>query len=72
MTAKSEHGEQRGRSALLPAPADILFILFLAALPLARGWQAINTDGDLGRHLRIGSDILADGLFFTDRYSWTM
>ena len=57
---------------LLPAPADLLFILFLAALPLARGWQAINTDGDLGRHLRVGRDILADGLFFTDRYSWTM
>ncbi len=57
---------------LLPAPSDILFILFLAALPLARGWQAINTDGDLGRHLRVGSDILAEGLFFTDRYSWTM
>ena len=57
---------------LLPGPADVLFVLMLAALPLARGWQAINTDGDLGRHLRVGRDILADGLFFTDRYSWTM
>ena len=57
---------------LLVAPADILFILFLAALPLARGWQAINTDGDLGRHLRVGSEILAHGLFFTDRFSFTM
>lgn len=56
----------------LIAPADIVFILMLAALPLARGWQAINTDGDLGRHLRVGSDILRHGLFFTDRYSWTM
>ncbi len=58
--------------ALLPGPADILFVLMLAALPLARGWQAINTDGDLGRHLRVGRELLADGLFFTDRFSWTM
>ncbi len=58
--------------ALLPGPADILFVLMLAALPLARGWQAINTDGDLGRHLRVGREILADGLFFADRFSWTM
>ncbi len=72
VNAVPEPGTHRGRSMLLPAPADILFILFLAALPLARGWQAINTDGDLGRHLRVGSDILAEGLFFTDRYSWTM
>ncbi len=57
---------------LLPAPADILFMLMLAALPLARGWQAINTDGDLGRHLRVGREILEHGLFFTDRFSWTM
>jgi hypothetical protein len=58
--------------ALLPGPADVLFVLMLAALPLARGWQAINTDGDLGRHLRVGREILADGLFFADRFSWTM
>ncbi len=69
---KPEGSVQRRRFVLLPHPADILFILFLAALPLARGWQAINTDGDVGRHLRVGSDILAEGLFFTDRYSWTM
>ena len=60
------------RRTLLPGPADILFVLMLAALPLARGWQAINTDGDLGRHLRVGREILANGLFFTDRFSWTM
>ena len=66
-------GQRRGVVRfLLVAPADILFILMLAAVPLARGWQAINTDGDLGRHLRVGREILADGLFFTDRFSWTM
>jgi hypothetical protein len=37
-----------------------------------RGWQMINTDGDLGRHLRVGREILAHGLFYTDRFSWTM
>ena len=57
---------------LIPSPGDMLFVLFLAGLPLARGWQAINTDGDLGRHLRVGREILEHGLFFTDRFSWTM
>ncbi len=72
-TLERSPGERRGAARfLLAAPADMLFILFLAALPLARGWQAINTDGDLGRHLRVGREILADGLFFTDRFSWTM
>jgi hypothetical protein len=45
-------------------------VLFAAAI--LRGWQMINTDGDLGRHLRVGREILAHGLFFTDRFSWTM
>ncbi len=60
------------RSWLLPAPADLVFGLTLFAAAVLRGWQMINTDGDLGRHLRVGREILAHGLFFTDKFSWTM
>ncbi len=62
----------RSRSWLLPAPADISFMLVAFAAAVLRGWQAINTDGDLGRHLRVGREILAHGLFYSDRFSWTM
>lgn len=62
----------RGRSWLLPAPADISFMLVAFAAAVLRGWQTINTDGDLGRHLRVGREILAHGLFYTDRFSWIM
>jgi hypothetical protein len=62
----------RRRSWLLPAPADIVFGLTLLSAAVLRGWQMINTDGDLGRHLRVGREILAHGLFYTDRFSWTM
>ena len=58
---------------LLPAPADIVFILMLFAAAVLRGWQAVNTDGDLGRHLRVGETILQrGGLFYEDLFSWTM
>jgi hypothetical protein len=40
-----------------------------AAIPLGAG--ALNADGDLNRHLRVGREILAHGLFFVDRFSWT-
>ncbi|MBA3496325.1 MAG: hypothetical protein H0T86_04400, partial [Gemmatimonadales bacterium] len=57
---------------VLPSPADIVFILFLIAMPLARGWQALNTDGDLGRHIRVGQTMIERGaLFYTDRFSFT-
>ncbi|HEU4762925.1 MAG TPA: hypothetical protein VFS74_11440, partial [Gemmatimonadales bacterium] len=49
-----------------------MFGLTLFAAAVLRGWQMINTDGDLGRHLRVGREILAHGLFFTDKFSWTM
>ena len=57
---------------LLPAPADIAYLLLLFAAAIVRGWQAINTDGDLGRHLRVGETILQRGLFREDLFSWTM
>ena len=61
------------RRYALPSPVDLVFILFLFAVPLVRGWQVVNTDGDLGRHLRVGETILSEGaLFHTDRFSHTM
>jgi hypothetical protein len=61
------------RRFALPSPTDIVFILFLLSVTLLRGDQAINTDGDLGRHIRVGETILAEGgLFYTDRFSHTM
>jgi len=61
------------RRFALPSPADAVFILILLSVTLVRGHQAINTDGDLGRHIRVGETILAEGgLFYTDRFSHTM
>ena len=57
---------------LLPSPADTIFLTVIVAAAFLRGTVAINTDGDLARHLRVGSEILSHGLFFTDRFSWTM
>ena len=58
---------------LLPAPADIVFIMMLLSAAVLRGWQAVNTDGDLGRHIRVGETILErGGLFREDLFSWTM
>ena len=56
----------------VPAPAAVVFLLMLVAAAVLRGWQAVNTDGDLGRHLRVGETILQRGLFYQDLFSWTM
>ncbi len=60
------------RTWAVPSPADIVFMLTLAVAVIVRGALSINADGDLPRHLRVGSEILSHGLFFTDRFSWTM
>ena len=58
---------------LIPGPIDVAFLLILFSATVVRGWQAINTDGDLGRHLRVGETILERGsLFYEDLFSWTM
>ena len=62
----------RVRAWLLPAPADILFVVVVFAAAFVLGTHAISADGDLPRHLRVGREILKHGLFFTDRFSWTM
>jgi hypothetical protein len=60
------------RTWVVPSPADVVFGITLFVATVVRGWFAINSDGDLPRHLRVGSEILSHGLFFTDRFSWTM
>ena len=60
------------RTRAVPSPADVIFGIVLVVSAVVRGVLAINTDGDLPRHLRVGSEILSNGLFFTDRFSWTM
>jgi hypothetical protein len=58
---------------LLPSPVDIVFLLVLFAVPLVRGYALLNTDGDLGRHIRLGETILAEkALLHADRFSSTM
>lgn len=57
---------------LLPSPADAVFVVVMFTASILRGMQAINTDGDFARHVRVGNELLAHGLFFTDRFSWTM
>jgi hypothetical protein len=57
---------------VLPSPADALFLVVLFAAAVLRGVQAIDTDGDFARHLRVGKELLTHSLFFTDKFSWTM
>lgn len=57
---------------VIPSPADVICMVVVFAATILRGTQAVNTDGDFARHLRIGGELLRHGLFFTDRFSWTM
>lgn len=60
------------RTWALPAPADLTAVLVAFFACIVLGHQALNSDGDLPRHLRVGQEILAHGLFHADRFSWTM
>jgi hypothetical protein len=57
----------------LPSPSlvDILFLCLALAVPLGRAEVLLNSDGDLGRHLRVGEYILANGWLRTDVFSFT-
>ena len=58
---------------LVPSPTDLVFLLFLFGVVVLRSHAAINTDGDLGRHIRVGETMLAErSLFHQDRFSHTM
>ncbi|MEO7987686.1 MAG: hypothetical protein ABI766_14235, partial [Gemmatimonadales bacterium] len=57
----------------LPPPSlpDLVFVLLALAVPLVLGRQLLNSDGDLGRHLRVGEYILDHGLLHRDIFSFT-
>lgn len=55
-----------------PSLVDKTFMLFVVAAPLALSARLLDTDGDLGRHLRMGALILHRGsLVFHDPFSYT-
>lgn len=54
-----------------PAVPELLFLLLAPTAATALGPRLINTDGDLGRHLRVGETILRDGIMHADRFSFT-
>ena len=57
----------------LPSPSlpDLVFASLALLIPLALGKQLLNSDGDLGRHLRVGEHILHHGLLYRDAFSYT-
>ena len=63
----------KARSPAIPSTVDILFLLLVALVPLSTSRRLFGADGDIGRHLRVGEDILrGHSLFFEDHYSYTM
>src|SRR5712692_9239111 len=58
---------------LLPSTVDLVFLALAFAVPFGFTARLFAADGDIGRHIRVGSDIIATrGLVFQDQYSWTM
>jgi hypothetical protein len=57
----------------LPGPSlpDLNFLLLALFVPLLGGFQLLNSDGDLGRHLRLGEHMLTYGLLREDHFSFT-
>jgi hypothetical protein len=58
-------GEVRGsisravHALLLPTTVDLVFLALAFSVPLAFTGRLFAADGDVGRHIRVGSDILA-------------
>ena len=57
----------------IPSPSipDLVFLALALGVPLALGQQLLNSDGDLGRHIRVGEYILGHGLLHRDIFSFT-
>ncbi|MGH7499550.1 MAG: hypothetical protein ACREL3_11950, partial [Gemmatimonadales bacterium] len=57
----------------IPSPSipDLVFVCLALAVPLALSQQLLNSDGDLGRHIRVGDYILSHGLLHQDIFSFT-
>ncbi len=70
--AGSRFGAKRpGGLRLAPSIGDLVFIAIAATCALLLGGLLFRGDGDLGRHLRVGTEILRHGFFFQDRFSHT-
>jgi hypothetical protein len=54
-----------------PSLPDLSFALLALFVPLLGGMQLLNSDGDLGRHLRLGEHMLTHGLLREDLFSYT-
>jgi hypothetical protein len=61
------------RRLRLPGPSlpDLTFGLLALFVPLLGGMPLLNSDGDLGRHLRLGEHMLTHGLLHEDLFSYT-
>ncbi len=60
------------RLALLhPALPALIFVVLALLIPLGMAGQLLSSDGDLGRHLRVGEYILTHGLLYHDIFSFT-
>ena len=61
------------RRLRLPSPSlpDLTFVVLALFVPLVRGNPLLNSDGDLGRHLRLGEHMLTNGLLHQDLFSFT-
>lgn len=77
-TVVAERGERAGGAArplaarAVPSVADLLFLFWAFAIALAFNHRLLNSDGDLARHLRLGTWMLEHGRLVTvDRFSHT-
>jgi hypothetical protein len=61
------------RRLRLPSPSlpDLTFVVLALFVTLFRGGPLLNSDGDLGRHIRVGEYMLAHGLLHQDLFSFT-
>jgi hypothetical protein len=61
------------RRLRLPSPSlpDLTFVVLALFVPLVRGNPLLNSDGDMGRHIRIGEHMLTHGLLHEDLFSFT-
>ena len=59
------------RPRIAPSVADLVFLIVLGFAAFGFGGLLFNGDADLGRHIRVGNEILRRGLFFRDVLSHT-
>ena len=69
--ARAVHAETSRAWRVAPSLPDVVFVAVAATTALKLRGLLFWGDSDLGRHLRVGSDVLSGGLFFQDRYSHT-